>query len=580
MKKQAASYLLILLAAALACAPLLLRGASCGHDFEFHFVSWLDAQASWRAGILYPHWAPSANYGAGEPRFVFYPPLTWMLGAALGLVLPWALVPAVLTFLLLAGTGLATRALARQALGQGAATLAGCAAIFTGYPLFTAYERTAFAELAGGVWAPLALLFALRQGGEELPLLRRALNRDAVALAVTVAAAWLSNPTAGVMICYLLAAVAVLQSLMMHSGAPAIRAAAGAGLGLGLIGFYLLPAAWERRWVEIENVLTDSGQTLENNWLFARHAGPDMELHDAVLRTVSWIAVGMVVATLLALLVCGLRRRLPGAGRWRWPLALIAPAVLFLQFSGSSLLWRLPEMRFLQFPWRWLLTLEAPLAIFAAAAVWPRAESRPWRRWAVSAATAAVFLALTLGAGAGLFQECEGDAVAAILVAHRSGAGFEGTWEYDPPGGDQEQIPTRLPDACLTRAPLTVLGQHYGKIQPEWRPGQPGCLAVFRAQGGAEHRSFDLHLTQPGSLVLRLSRYPAWRVAVNGRLVEAQSGRPDGLLEFPVPAGDVRVRVDWATTPDVVAGRALSVVALCLLLLLAFLSRRARPRLS
>ena len=122
----------ILLAAAAATAPQLLRGNSCGHDFDFHLVSWFDALNSWRHGIFYPHWAPSANYGAGEPRFIFYPPLTWMLGAALGLVLPWPLVPIALTFLLLAATGLATRALARQALSDAPATLAGCAALFSG----------------------------------------------------------------------------------------------------------------------------------------------------------------------------------------------------------------------------------------------------------------------------------------------------------------------------------------------------------------------------------------------------------------------------------------------------------------
>jgi hypothetical protein len=138
------SPVIILLAAALATAPQLFSGNSCGHDFDFHLISWLDAQSSWLQGIPYPHWTPSANFGAGEPRFVFYPPLTWMLGAALGSVLPWHLAPIALTFLLLAATGLATRALARQALCDGAATLAGCTAIFSGYALFCAYERSAF----------------------------------------------------------------------------------------------------------------------------------------------------------------------------------------------------------------------------------------------------------------------------------------------------------------------------------------------------------------------------------------------------------------------------------------------------
>ncbi|MGD0547244.1 MAG: hypothetical protein ABR991_05385, partial [Terracidiphilus sp.] len=66
----------VLLAAAVAVWPLLMHGPSCGHDFDFHLVSWFECLNGWRHGILYPHWAASANFGAGEPRFIFYPPLT------------------------------------------------------------------------------------------------------------------------------------------------------------------------------------------------------------------------------------------------------------------------------------------------------------------------------------------------------------------------------------------------------------------------------------------------------------------------------------------------------------------------
>ena len=170
--------LIVFLAAFVAIVPQLLRGNSCGHDFDVHLVSWLDCVNAWHHGILYPHWASSPNYGAGEPRFVFYPPLTWMLGAALGLVLPWNLAPIALTFLTLAATGLATRALALEALDDLPATLAGCAALFSGFALFTAYERSAFPEFAGGFWLPLVVLFAMRdRPNSPCPILSRFLRK-------------------------------------------------------------------------------------------------------------------------------------------------------------------------------------------------------------------------------------------------------------------------------------------------------------------------------------------------------------------------------------------------------------------
>ena len=154
---------IILFAAVIAAGPLFLRGPSCSSDFAFHFITWIDAGHSMSTGILYPHWANSPNFGAGEPKFVFYPPLTWMGGAVLGMFLPWTLVPLVFFILLLSATGMANRALARMALQDGPATLAGCAAIFLGYALFSIYRRNDFGELAGGFWIPLLLLFALRR---------------------------------------------------------------------------------------------------------------------------------------------------------------------------------------------------------------------------------------------------------------------------------------------------------------------------------------------------------------------------------------------------------------------------------
>jgi len=568
---------LILLAAAVATAPILLHGSFCGDDLEFHAISWFDVQQSWLHGIPYPHWMPSANFNAGEPRFMFYPPLTWMLGAALGFVLPWSLVPVAMIFLFLATTGLAVRALALETLADAPATLAGCAAIFSPFALLTAYERTAFAELAGGFWIPLLLLFALRDRNSSAPLRRRALDGSVLPLALIVAGAWLSDGPVGVMASYLLAAVALTASVIARSWAHLLRATIAAALGISLAGFYLIPAAWEQRWVDLRAAADYPVFNIEDNWLFAHHTDPLLAPFQYFLRRASMIAVVMIGTGLLGFLIFLLRNwyakgssRIPIPRRWWIPMALIPCAVLFLQFPISLPVWNLlPTLRFLQYPWRWVLAVEAPMAIFVAAAIWPGNTSPRWLRRTVAAFCAIVFIAATLFAARTFLRVCEeGDTMADLLDFYRGGGGVEGTDEYEPPGADHWRIAAGLPDACFSRGSDTVLGVvATDGVLPAWRPEQGSCEATATAQlRQPEHLTIATQTARPGFLILRHLSYPAWRITVNGKLVEQFGPRDDGLIVVPVPQGAVDLAVDWATTPDVVAGRCVSVLAFFLLI--------------
>jgi len=228
------------------------------------------------------------------------------------------------------------------------------------------------------------------------------------------------------------------------------------------------------------------------------------------------------------------------------------------------------------------------MAIFFASAVWPANSARPWRRIAVLGACIAVFTAMTTVAAVDFFQPCDDeDAVPGMLDTYRSGQGVPGTDEYAAMDADDAQIATGLPAACLVTDPFNTLGRSTGDpdANPVWQPDQDSCDQTFsasqlQAKDHSEHFELRGSTVHAGYLVLRLTRYPAWRVMLNGRRVAGPPRRNDGLLTIPVPQGPVELTVDWTAAPDVIAGRWLSALAVLLLTALWLLERKlARPRL-
>jgi uncharacterized membrane protein len=534
-------------AALAAVLPLIVHGCSCGHDFDFHLISWMEAAAQFKAGVWHPAWAFSPAWNAGEPRFVFYPPVSWTLGALLGMALPWGAVPVVYTGLALVAAGFAMYSLARALEASPAAGLIAAAVYMANpYMIFTAYERTAYAELLAAAWIPLLLAAVLR---ERVTALR---------LAIPVALLWLTNAPAAVMGCYSLALLVAVRVIWMWRSSTArecaallARAGCGVALGLGLAAFYVLPAAYERRWVQIAMAMV-SGMRIGDNFLFHHTNDPP---HDEVLHWASVIAVVMLVAAAVVLTAAALRLRdgkAPDASkRTVVSLAVLAGTIGLLLTPLSASVWRVaPEMAFLQFPWRLTAVLAAavcggmPLAIGTL-------RSRP-----VLLASGALVLvaAMSWPAVHHFRQACdEEDTVASRLAVFNAKAGTDPTDEYTPGGADNDAL---------------------GHGNPPYWVGENGDAQPAQGAAGPVPMHFTVDAAQPEALVLNLRDYPAWAVRINGVLINDRTVRADGLIALPRIAGHSQIDVEYATTRDRRIGGGITLAALCGALGLAWRARR------
>lgn len=566
---------LLLAAVGVVLLPLAWRGCSCGQDFDFHLQSWMEVVAHWRAEVLYPHWASSANFGAGEPRFVFYPPLSWILGGILGVVLPWSWVGFAYTALALLGAAWSFRAMAAEWMNDDAASLAACLYAINPYMVFVAYERAAMAELLAAVWMPLLLLYGLRQT-------KSGSSESAIPLALTVAALWLTNAPGAVMGMYFLALVVLVTALEERRWWLMGRAALATALGIGLAGFWLVPAFYEERWVEIRRAIGPL-MRVEDSFLFgfvnvARMPVEerfDAAYHNHVLSMASWVGVTLLVAAVPAAALTWRKRR---DGLW-WPLVVMGVLIAVLQLHWSDGLWRIaPELRYLQFPWRWLLVLGLVMAGLAGMVI---GRAGNWLQARSTRGLLAVGLACVMAtvAAVAFWQPCDEDDNVTAQVATFRTLGFTGTDEYTPREAENDDIQPGLPPVRVLR----TADADEGPLNPDldvWAPTAADEVSATMQAGKwvGEQREALVKSAGPGFAVLRLMDYPAWRVTVNGVAMPMplRVHREDGLMTIPVQAGATRIDVRWATTPDEWAGRWLSLAALAVTLAWMWKERRTR----
>jgi hypothetical protein len=100
--------------------------------------------------------------------------------------------------------------------------------------------------------------------------------------------------------------------------------------------------------------------------------------------------------------------------------------------------------------------------------------------------------------------------------------------------------------------------------------------AIHVLEWGAERRVFTAEMSGADQLALHLFDYPAWRVEVNGRVVQPGTRDGTGEMLVPVQAGTNRVQIIFIRTWDRTVGAWVSMVAVVFVLML--LRRSGRPR--
>ena len=326
-------------------------------------------------------------------------------------------------------------------------------------------------------------------------------------------------------------------------------------LGACLAAFYLFPAIYEQKWVNIAEAVS-AGSRPQDNFLFM-HSGDAP--HDAFNAIVSWVAALEIVCLLVAAW---------SARSWRKEKPALWSALLgwglacsVLMFSMTALLWKfLPKLAFMQFPWRWLLCLSMISVIFVTMGV---------RRWWTRAAVCAVGILLIVGAWHRI-QTPWWDTAADLREMRDNmldNIGYSGTDEYTPAGIDPSEIEQTGTDAASNGTDDAI---HFGakdKLPRKVTGHGAGRVDIHVYQWDVEAKMFTAQTSAPDQLALRLFPYPAWQVEVNGHSVQTTTAEGTGQMLVPVDAGLNRVQIAFVRTWDRTAGGWISAFTAASLLL-------------
>ena len=389
----------LLVAVAQLMVGVPMTGRFYAHDGPFAVATLVAFQDELHAGHLIPRWAASGNAGLGSPIFMFYPPGAYDAAAAIGLLLRGlsaATIIGVTQVLLRGGAMLACFLWLRRRTSRTAALIGSAFYVLMPWiAIGNPQMRLDFAECAATALVPLAFLAV--DAGLAIDARHRLLTTISLVALTMCSLTFLHLPTT-VITGGLIVTYAALSNTTWREGLiAAASTAAGVALGLGMAGWYVLPA------LGLLHTISSAGWWLNSMAdIFLLMPSTFHSLHGLLFNT------SLIVPVLLAAPFCwnavAERNLLLGVSRGT-SLSLVATFAIavFLTLPLSGPIWAaLPPLRMVQFPARFLV----PISLLAAGLIAIKLPScADWlRRLTLTAglALAAVGMSFAVWSGDGM----------------------------------------------------------------------------------------------------------------------------------------------------------------------------------
>jgi hypothetical protein len=539
------------------------------HDLWIH-IHWLQHFSKQLSeGIVYPRWLAGTNYGYGSPNFVFYPPLVYYVGSAikaLGFNAERTIV--ILFWLAIFLAGGSFYLLFHQKLNRLSVMLGAVLYMAAPYGIYNLYNRGALPETWAFFMAPL-LLWATEKA-LRFPQWRVVVSLGFALLTLThVPSLLLITLCWGL---YLLMRWATGSVKFLN----VLQLAGFAVLGFGLAAFYLIPAIFEQRFVNLASMKEVSGGYAEHLIWFFSGNGVEGHLKSIYLYGLasSILFVGLVTGFNLA------ERNFKEVRRgWGWFLFVLILAYLMTGLSGW--LWASSSvLQMVQFPWRLLSIFSfgvAGMASLAVEAIGPFRQRQKALGWMTVRWLALGLIVLTLGwtlrysyimtlRYPGVHNP--GDIATARATGKWPAIAFDlvTTAIHEPYANKLDDVPEYLP---LVPDTQTTASGH--------EPGHPP-VEVISGQASFGNLIWESYVRQlavtaqsPSILRFRLYYYPAWKLFVDDRSVPLTVD-PSGTILVSLDPGTHSVRLQYGWTPSFRIGVMVSIACLLMLLIVTKIS--------
>lgn len=490
-------------------------------------------------------WAPDLRYG--EPLFNFYAPLPYYLGTVirlLGFNFIWvAKILFILSGLLSAVT---MYILANKLFGKRAGILAAVLYTYAPYRAVDLYVRGSLSETWAFIFLPLIFYSSLRLA-EKINL------KNICFLGLSLAGLFLTHNVTTLMFAPFLGLWWLYLILRQKKWSDAGYLLLASVLGFGLAAFFLLPAFFENNLIQTKYLTVGYfnfrahfvafSQFFSTFWgygssLWGRDDGLSFQVG---LVNFAVLAIAVVLAFfhrknrkfLVLLSVLGLSFVFS----------------LFLQHNKSAFIWEaIPEMAFIQFPWRFLV-ISVFVTALAGGAMAPYLKNR----------LQIIYIAL-------------------IFFAIFSTLGYFKPKEYvDDSFFDKFLSTTAMHQgADLTKDYLPIWVQTVDGDRFDIPKAIGGKMTVSNIQRDSTMMQFSADVSEGGLIGLPVTYFPGWEIKANNQLIAQHAPSKMGLIEFSLPKGSYTVTAQFKNTLIRTIGNAVSLGSLLLVVIIFIFKRKEK----